>query len=213
MRPRQVQNGWIRGVYPSYRVQANDRFMSEIGCLLNNPGCDVTFRLDYQIPGQPVRNIGEWREVYDGRVTRLDLDLSGLAGQQVQFILAVANNGQPARADAYWFVPSIRRGGTTVTPTPTRTPTPTATTDWSSNPAVQSARNIIAQAAGVPVDQVIVVSATAVQWTDTCLGVPAPGQVCAPAIIPGYRVILRVGNQGYEAHTNQDGSIVVWFLI
>ena len=78
---------------------------------------------------------------------------------------------------------------------------------------MQSARNIIAQAAGVPVDQVIVVSATVVEWTDTCLGVYPPGQVCGPALIPGYRVILRVGTQNYEAHTNQDGSIVVWLLL
>jgi hypothetical protein len=108
MRPETTNDGWITGVYPAYRVRAGDRFLADIGCLLDSQGCDVTFHLGYQIPGQPVQPIGSWREVYDGKMTRLDIDLSSLAGQNVQFILSVTTNDRPARANAVWFVPSIR---------------------------------------------------------------------------------------------------------
>jgi hypothetical protein len=195
--------------------------MADIGCLERSPGCDVTFSLDYLTPGQPPREIGSWREVDDGMLRRLDIDLSFLAGQTAQFILNVTNNGKPADANAFWLVPSIRRvsSSPTPTPTPTRTPTPTTTPtptitvtpNWNNEPAVQAARQAVAAGNGVPVEQVSVVSVQPVQWTDTCLGVPYPGQICGPALIPGFRVILQINTAQFEAHTNQDGSIVVWF--
>jgi hypothetical protein len=222
-RPQATRGGWIKGAYPGYTVQNGDHFMADIGCLDRSPECDVTFSLDYMTPGQPIRGIGSWREIDDAKLTRLDIDLSSLAGQTVQFILTVTNNGRPADANAFWLVPSVRRVSSsptptstptrTQTPTPTSTPTVTTTPDWSNEPAVQAARQAVAAGNGVPIDQVILVSAQPVQWTDTCLGVPYPGQICGPALIPGYRVILRINAQQFEAHTNQDGSIVAWFPI
>jgi hypothetical protein len=108
-RPARLNDGYIAGLYPAYKVQMGDRFTADIGCLFDSPGCDVTFYLSYVISGQNPQDIAWWREVQDGTITRVNLDLSFLAGQSVQFILRVVNNGVAANANAFWLVPSIRR--------------------------------------------------------------------------------------------------------
>jgi len=203
--PEYARDGWITGIYPPYRVGTGDHFMADLGCLEESPGCDITFHLNYQAPNGTVHSISSWHEVYDGALTRADVDLSSLAGKSVRFILSVTNNGKPSAANAFWLVPSIRQGS------PPSPPSPTPTTQWSDIAAVQAARQAIAQARGVNIGQVIPLNVASVEWEDTCLEVHQPGQVCAPAIIPGYRIILRIGEQLYEAHTNQPGDIVFWF--
>lgn len=106
-RPSIYSGGRITGQYPAYLVRAGDRFRAELGCLRNSPGCDVTFSLDYRRADGTNFNLGTWREVYDGRTTTLDIDLSALAGQSVQFSLGVRNNGASQAANAFWFVPRI----------------------------------------------------------------------------------------------------------
>ncbi|MEW5873125.1 MAG: NBR1-Ig-like domain-containing protein [Chloroflexota bacterium] len=196
-RPETSKDGWIMGVYPNYKVQNGDHFMADIGCLANNPSCDVTFYVGYQIGSQAEHELGSWREVYDTKLTRINIDLSVLAGKSVKFILSVENNGKPAQANAFWLVPSIRN----------------FTSSLENLPVVQRARSTIAQVAGVLPDQVALVSVEAVQWSDTCLGVYHPGQVCAPTVVPGYLVILSVGSQRYEVHTDQNGAIIYWFML
>jgi hypothetical protein len=202
-RPEASRGGEISGVYPAYRVQNGDHFMADIGCLQNSSGCDVTFTLDYQISGQPVRNLGSWREVSDGLLKRVDIDVSGLAGQSVQFILRVVNNGRPADANAFWLVPSIRRSAAPPPP-------PTLPPDWESLPAVQAARISLGIDTGINPARFNLRSVEAVNWNDTCLGIPQPGRVCAPAIVPGYRIVLGYSGQRYEVHTDQLGTVVYW---
>jgi hypothetical protein len=194
-RPDQNGDGFITGTYPEYRVKAGDHFVADIGCLKDNSGCDVTFSLDYQASGGSTHNLGEWDETYDGSIRRVDIDLSSLADQRIRLILTVTNQGRASRANAFWLAPSVRRG-VPVT-----------------NPAVQAARQRVADDLGIDVTSVSVVSFEAAEWSDSCLGVHVRDQVCAEVIIPGYRVILSTGNNSYEAHTNQDGSIVFWFEI
>lgn len=195
-RPEVKAGGSITGVFPKYRVQAGDRFMAEIGCLQDSPGCGLVFSISYQIEGQMIQTLGSWKEVYDGKVTRLDIDLSPLAGQAVQFYLAVANTGDPAQANGFWLAPSIRRSTNPA---------------WETIPAVQSARQTVAAQTGTLPGQWTITSVVAVNWNDTCLGITLPNQFCAEAIIPGYRVVLSSAAWQVEAHTNQDGSVVVWF--
>jgi len=107
-RPSAIGNGWIIGEYPPYRVEDGDRFVADIGCLEDSSDCDVRFHLDYRTSGGTVRSLGIWREVYDNNTTRIDQDLSDLAGLTVQFILSVRNLGDIADANAFWFVPHIR---------------------------------------------------------------------------------------------------------
>jgi hypothetical protein len=56
-RPEAGSGGGISGTYPAYRVQNGDHFMADIGCLEGSPACDVTFIVDYQASGQPVRSL------------------------------------------------------------------------------------------------------------------------------------------------------------
>jgi len=107
--PNRSTTGWISGVFPAYRVQRNDHFLSEVSCLYGYGQCDVTFQLDYQTWDGIVGNIGAWREVYDNRSQSIDVDLSFLEGATVQFILRVYNNGRARDAQAVWFLPRIEQ--------------------------------------------------------------------------------------------------------
>lgn len=106
--PNQDLSGWIRGQFPYYQVNDGDRFRAEIGCLDASQGCDVTFQLEYQTSNRTVMNLGTWRESYDGQTTALDLNLSALAGQNVQFVTSVRNNGRPGSANAFWHQARIQ---------------------------------------------------------------------------------------------------------
>jgi hypothetical protein len=107
--PPLAPEGVIYGQYPPFTVQANDHFLSIVSCEHNEKDCQVTFRLDYQIDTQPVQTLGAWREVYDGDFTPIDVDLSSLAGKNVQFILKVVSDRESDQNLALWLHPRIAR--------------------------------------------------------------------------------------------------------
>lgn len=107
--PQMVNDGKITGTYPAFKVEAGDRFLSDIGCLAGNKGCNVVFQLKYRIDDGPVQKLDGWQEIYDGAITRIDFDLSALDGEWVQFILFVKTNGKYKDDAAFWLVPQIRR--------------------------------------------------------------------------------------------------------
>lgn len=136
--PQDIRNGIITGQYPSFTVQAGDRFRTIINCQYNSKKCDVVFKLDYKSNGT-VKTLGNWNEVYEGQYYPIDLDLSSLAGQTVKFILTVNSNGGQNGDDAIWLNPHIIRQGVPPSPTPTFTPTftpsPTPTLTFTPTPA------------------------------------------------------------------------------
>jgi hypothetical protein len=142
-RPQNKAGGWIQGTYPAYTVKTNDHFVSQLGCLKNNSGCDVNFTLDYILSNGTIHNLGQWHEVYDGLITTIDIDLSSLAGSPIQFVLTVTAVNNPAQANAFWFVPSVRQEAPAASPTPTRTstPTPTATPTATPTPTITTTPN------------------------------------------------------------------------
>ena len=107
-RPNVQADGWISGTFPPYRVANGDRFLADVGCLADSPGCRVVFELSYRPSDGLDRSLGVWREELDGQVTRIDVDLSSLAGQVVQFVLGATNYGNAGDANAFWFVPRIQ---------------------------------------------------------------------------------------------------------
>jgi hypothetical protein len=131
--PRDSADGFIRGVYPPIKVEEGDRFRSTINCRYNSAGCDVVFRLDYQIGNGGLNNIGLWNEVYEGQFYVIDVDLSNLAGYNVKFILSVFANGNALKDFAIWIGPQIVRQGNQP-PLPTWTPTATATATSTATP-------------------------------------------------------------------------------
>jgi hypothetical protein len=124
--PENVTNGYVRGVYPSFKVQAGDRFQAIVNCARNARSCWVLFRLDYQTGAGLVRDYWAFGEHYDSQFYTVDLDLTPLAGQDVKFVLSVLSLGSPAGDRAVWVEPRIVRTifvpVSSPTPRPTRTP-------------------------------------------------------------------------------------------
>lgn len=107
--PEMEDDGWITGTYPAIEIEDDDRFLADVGCLKDADKCAVIFRLDYRVGDGAIKNLGEWKEEYDGEITRIDVDLSDLAGKDVKFILTVLTDGNYREDAAFWLVPQIRR--------------------------------------------------------------------------------------------------------
>lgn len=107
--PSQGEGGYISGRFPSQKIKSSDHFKTVVGCLEGKTKCNVTFRLSYSVNGGKVKDLGSWTEVYDNKVSHLDVDLSFLAGKDVELILTVLNNGSNEGDWAFWLAPTIWR--------------------------------------------------------------------------------------------------------
>ncbi len=76
-------------------------------------------------------------------------------------------------------------------------------------PAQQAAIKQLATNLGISESDVKLVSSSAVEWPDGCLGVAMPYVMCAQVVTPGYLIVLQAGGRQYEYHTNQDASMIV----
>lgn len=108
--PQFVNNGNMTGLYPAYTVVAGERFKAKIGFLAKADGtCGVgnaKFQLNYKESGV-LRTLGEWTETCDGTLKDVDVDLSSIAGKNVQFALAVLANGAADQDWAVWIRPEV----------------------------------------------------------------------------------------------------------
>jgi hypothetical protein len=129
--PQNVNNGYIQGIYPVYRVKAGDRFRATVGCEGGSTSCYVVFRLDYSISGSStVQTQWAFVEKFEGLNYNTDthpIDLSALAGKDVKFILTVLSTGSPTGDRAIWIAPMIYNPTVPAGPTGTATPTATVT--------------------------------------------------------------------------------------
>lgn len=89
-----------------------------------------------------------------------------------------------------------------------RIPAP-APTLGETNPAAEAARRWLADFLKLDVNAIQIVSVTSQDWSDGCLGVSKPSQVCTAMIVAGYRVTLQALGSNYELHTNQTGKLIV----
>lgn len=96
------------------------------------------------------------------------------------------------------------------TPTPLWTAVPTIPipSDTTLQKLVIRAKEDLAKRLSIEVDQIGLIEAKAVEWSDTSLGCPKPGMMYAQVITPGYRVVLEAEGETYEYHTDQ-GRVVV----
>jgi len=117
--PQNTFNGYIRGVYPSFKVQNGDRFRAVVNCERGATSCGVLFRVDYQLADGIIRDFWAFGEQYEGNTFTVDLDLSPLAGQNVRFVLTVLSLGSTSGDRALWVEPRIVRTSPAVTITPT----------------------------------------------------------------------------------------------
>ena len=56
----------------------------------------------------------------------------------------------------------------------------------------------VAKLAGVPADQVTVISAEEVTFPDGSLGCPQPGMVYTQALVDGYKIVAEAGGKTYD---------------
>ncbi len=110
--PYEQRYAYIQGKYPAFTVQAGDRFKAGIGCMADMKGCSIDFQLLYKDASGEIKTKDEWEwfEDYNEQATYLDIDLSFLAGETVEFILrTVALTENTHVAHGFWFVPRIER--------------------------------------------------------------------------------------------------------
>ncbi len=107
VRPDNEADGFITASFPALSITNQHRFKAVIGCMKENPDCDVTFQINYRLQDEPVQVLAFWRQRNDGEVTNIDIDLSFLAGNPVWFDLVVVNNGDSSQDWAFWLQPRI----------------------------------------------------------------------------------------------------------
>jgi len=78
-----------------------------------------------------------------------------------------------------------------------------------SPPAALAAEEALSASLGIPAAEITIVSATPVDWPDSCLGVQTPGLMCAQVITSGYLVVLEANGVQYTYHTDLTGESVV----
>ncbi len=59
---------------------------------------------------------------------------------------------------------------------------------------------------GVGPDEIAVVTAEPVTWSDGSIGCPEPGMGYTQALVPGYRVVLDVAGEEIHYHAGSDGE-------
>lgn len=67
----------------------------------------------------------------------------------------------------------------------------------------------LAQRLAVPVEEISVQSVVVVDWPDSCLSVPVPGQACLQVITPGFRILLRHATTTYAYHTDSRDTVIL----
>ncbi len=71
----------------------------------------------------------------------------------------------------------------------------------SAEPIEEQAQEALANWLGISSEEIEVVEIEEVEWPDTSLGCPEPGMAYAEVIVPGWRVVMGVGDEVYEYHS------------
>lgn len=99
-------------------------------------------------------------------------------------------------------VPPVMATPTALIPATVEAPTSPET-------VIALAKEDLASRLGVAVEKIAVLGIEAVEWPDTSLGCPQLGKMYAQAITSGYRIILIVGGEEYEYHSDKEGKQLV----
>lgn len=66
----------------------------------------------------------------------------------------------------------------------------------------------LARQTNLPEEEFKLKSATHESWTDGCLGLAKPGEMCSQALVDGWRVIVNRGKQSWVYRTDTNGRVV-----
>ena len=70
------------------------------------------------------------------------------------------------------------------------------------------AKEELAKILSVDASQITVVAITEMTWPNSSLGCPAPGVVYAQGRVPGYRIVLGIGDVLYTYHSDLVGQVL-----
>jgi Ig-like domain-containing protein len=107
--PQNINNGYIRAVYPSFKVQNGDHLQVIVNCEGGATSCGVLYRIDYELSDGLIREFWAFGEFYDHKYYNADIDLTPLAGQNVRFVLTILSLGDASGDRALWVQPRIVR--------------------------------------------------------------------------------------------------------
>jgi hypothetical protein len=62
---------------------------------------------------------------------------------------------------------------------------------------------------GLSADALVVLQAEAVVWRDGSLGCPEPGMAYTQALVPGFRVRIRAGEEVLDYHASRHGRVTL----
>lgn len=105
----------IFGAYPPIQIEAGDQFVAGLACLegIEASGCRVQYALEYYDEDGTYYGSDKtgwaWNEGQDRTINTIHVDLSRLAGQTVQLILVVRDQGDPNGDYAVWINPRLLR--------------------------------------------------------------------------------------------------------
>jgi hypothetical protein len=96
--------------YPSFIVNTGDRFRATLRCQ-TSAACDVAYALEYyDSAGKYHSPFMSWNYAAGDPALNIDVDLNSLAGQTVDFVLAIRpNNDAPQQDGSLWIAPHIYR--------------------------------------------------------------------------------------------------------
>lgn len=72
-------------------------------------------------------------------------------------------------------------------------------------PIVQKAISELAESLSIDADQILILSAKSVTWSDSSLGCPQPGMNYMQVLTEGYQVILVAKDAQFNYHANKNG--------
>jgi len=91
-----------------------------------------------------------------------------------------------------------------VSPTPNQPPM-----DPKMESLVELSKEDLSEHLDIPVGEISLISAEAVDWNDSSLGCPQPGMMYAQVITPGYKISLLANGISYAYHTDTVKNIIL----
>lgn len=85
---------------------------------------------------------------------------------------------------------------------------PSSPVDEPFPPAVTAAVGFLADRMDMNPGDVEVIEFTPTSWPDACLGLPDEGETCDQVATPGWKILMRVGAEEFEIHSDQIGEHV-----
>jgi Ig-like domain-containing protein len=108
--PNDGAGGYVTGTTNFFTVQPGDRVRTVVGCMANEINCNLTFEIGYKTEGGAYGSLAVSGQAYDGSLDRIDLDLTGLAGQSVQLVFTARSNTGTSRDNSgFWLNPRLVR--------------------------------------------------------------------------------------------------------